>query len=459
MDKQSYIRKLTRLRELLVTTILGSLPTLAMGVAVRQAIYPLIFGYMGKKVFIQDGVEFLSAKKIEIGNEVYLFRNTKLNAWNDNCRILLGDRVALERGVDIGCSGDSCTIEIGENTFIGPYTCIAGPGNVKIGKHCLIAAHTGIVANNHVFSDPVQKIREQGVTTKGIEIGDDCWLGYGVKILDGVNIGKGSVIGAGAVVTKDIPPYSIAVGVPAKVIGDRRQQAQKHFNLSQRQQLFSEPALHKLAHSIVSDRQQQSVSYELTPPLLESLLQALLECIQDVMKVDTVTLLLHAEGEKQLTVRATLGLEEEIETGVKIPIGRGFAGNIAAQKKLMMVEDISQIEVVSPVLRQKGLRSMVGVPLVVKDRVIGVFHVGTMYPRHFSDDEVQTLRHVADRLGTAVATYQESTIATNRSLHLLCLANSEARRLLHVADRYKLYIKDAVGSIARLWQIPNYVNG
>ena len=59
MDKQSYIRKLTRLRELLVTTILGSLPTLAMGVAVRQAIYPLIFGYMGKKVFIQDGVEFL----------------------------------------------------------------------------------------------------------------------------------------------------------------------------------------------------------------------------------------------------------------------------------------------------------------------------------------------------------------------------------------------------------------
>jgi acetyltransferase-like isoleucine patch superfamily enzyme/putative methionine-R-sulfoxide reductase with GAF domain len=413
---------------------------------------------MGKKVFIQEGVEFLSAEKIALGDEVYLFRNVKLNAWNENCKILLGDRVALERGVDIGCAGDDCTIEIGENTFIGPYTCIGGPGNIKIGKHCLIAAHVGIVANNHIFSDPVQNIRDQGLTKKGIEIGDDCWLGYGVKVLDGVTIGQGSVIGAGAVVTKDIPPYSIAVGVPAKIIGNR-QQAQKDVNLPERQSLSLDRALGELeTQKPVRDRHQQIVSYDrLAPALLERLLQTLLECIQNVMKVDTVTLLLPAEGEKQLAVRATLGLEEEIETGVRIPIGRGFAGNIAAQKQLMMVEDISQIEVVSPVLRQKGLRSMLGMPLVVKDKVIGVFHVGTMHPRHFSDDEVRTLQHVVDRLGIAVAAYQEadreSAIAANRCLHLPRLTNSEARSLLHMTERYHLYIRNirnAIGSIARL---------
>jgi acetyltransferase-like isoleucine patch superfamily enzyme/putative methionine-R-sulfoxide reductase with GAF domain len=458
MDKQSNIKKLLRLRELLVTTLLGSLPTLAWGVAARQTLYPPIFRHMGKKVFIQDGVEFISTDKIDIGNEVYLFRNAKLNAWNNNCKILLGDRVAIERGVDISCSGDNCTIEIGDGTFIGPYTCIGGPGQIAIGKDCMIAAHSGIVANNHIFVDPVQKIRDQGVTKKGIEIGDDCWLGFGVKVLDGVTIGKGSVIGAGAVVTKDIPPYSIAVGVPAKVISNR--QAQKDFNLSQQQHCSVKPAVGELENqNTVRDRHQTVVSDDrLAQPLLENLLQALLECIQDVMKVDTVTLLLHAESEKQLAVRATLGLEEEIETGVRIPIGRGFAGKIAAQNKLMKVEDISRIEVVSPVLRQKGLRSMLGVPLVVEDKVIGVFHVGTLHPRYFSDDEVQTLRHVADRLGVAVAAYQKSEIAANRSRHLLSLTNSEARRLLRVADRYNFYMRTAIGSIARLWQTPNYVN-
>jgi len=96
VDKQSLNTKLMRLKELLITTIVGSLPTLAMGIAARRTLYPLIFKHMGKKVFIQDGVDFLNAYKIEIGDEVYLFRNVKLNAWNDNCRILLGDRVALE---------------------------------------------------------------------------------------------------------------------------------------------------------------------------------------------------------------------------------------------------------------------------------------------------------------------------------------------------------------------------
>lgn len=124
---------------------------------------------------------------------------------------------------------DNTTIHIGRQTYIGLNVCIGGPGNIKIGKDCLIAANSGIIANNHIFTDIHQKIAEQGVTRKGIVIEDNCWLGYGVKILDGVTIGEGSVIGAGSVVTKNIPPYSVAVGVPAKVIKSRKS---KESNLS-----------------------------------------------------------------------------------------------------------------------------------------------------------------------------------------------------------------------------------
>lgn len=412
MNQQSSQRKLIRLRELIITTIVGSLPKIAMGTAARRKLYPLILRHMGKKVFIQEGVEFLSAEKIELGNEVYLFRNVKLNAWNDNCKILLGDRVAIDRGADISCAGDNCTIEIGEGSFVGPYTCIAGPGNVKIGKDCMIAAHSGIVANNHIFADPLQRIRDQGVTKKGIEIGDDCWLGYGVKVLDGVTIGKGSVIGAGAVVTKDLPPYSIAVGIPARAVDSRLQIQEKvayqqQYNpIAQGDRVPANPS-----------RDRTARKNELAHRPLENLLQATLECIRHILEVDTVAVLLQTENGEQLAVHATLGLEEEIETGVRIPIGQGFAGKIAAQPEVTIVDDLSTIEVYSPVLRQKGLHSMLGVPLFASNRVIGVFHIGSLHPRHFTNKEAQTVRYVADRIG------------------------------------------EAIEPVLRLWQMPDYVNG
>lgn len=143
------------------------------------------------------------------------------NYENIKTKICLENQVVLERNVDIGALDQTTFISIGQNTFIGPGTCIAGPGNIRIGANCLIAAQSGIFANNHNFADLDLPIKEQGVTCKGIEIEDDCWLGSGVKVLDGVTIGKGSVIGAGAVVTKDIPSLSIAVGVPARVIKKR----------------------------------------------------------------------------------------------------------------------------------------------------------------------------------------------------------------------------------------------
>ncbi|WP_066424261.1 DapH/DapD/GlmU-related protein [Anabaena sp. 4-3] len=221
MKKQHNNLKWQRFQELLLMTLLGDMPTLALGTKLRNLAYRQIFAQMGSSVYIQDGVEFINTAGIEIGNGVYLFKGVRLDAkGHPNNRISLANGVAIERNVDIGCLQDT-DIQIHEETFIGPDVCIAGPGNIKIGKRCLIASHTGIYANQHNFTDPTLPIKYQGVTCKGIVIEDDCWLGHGVTVLDGVTIGEGSVIGAGAVVTKDIPPFSVAVGVPARVIKSR----------------------------------------------------------------------------------------------------------------------------------------------------------------------------------------------------------------------------------------------
>ncbi|MEY3221354.1 MAG: hypothetical protein RLZZ203_210 [Cyanobacteriota bacterium] len=221
MINQEYSAKIQRFQELFITTILGDLPTIVMGPQLRRFVYRNIFKSIGNEVFIQHGVELIGSSCIEIGNGVNIFKGVRLDAkGHKHNKIDIQNWVTIERNVDIG-SMDNTSIYIGENTYIAPGVCIAGQGDIHIGKNCLIAANSGIYANNHVFTDLSLPVKQQGTTREGIIIEDDCWLGHGVTVLDGVKIGKGSIIGAGAVVSKNIPPYSIAVGVPAKVIKDR----------------------------------------------------------------------------------------------------------------------------------------------------------------------------------------------------------------------------------------------
>jgi len=107
------------------------------------------------------------------------------------------------------------------------------------------------------------------------------------------------------------------------------------------------------------------------------------------MSVDTIAVLLQTGDRHKLTVHATFGLEDEVAQHIQISIGRGFAGNIAASSKPMIVNDLMAVEVVSPILRHKGIRSMVGVPLLVEDQVVGVFHVGTVRPHQFTKNDAQ----------------------------------------------------------------------
>lgn len=107
-------------------------------------------------------------------------------------------------------------VEIGDYTRIGLHNTIIGP--VKIGSHVNLAQGITVTALNHNFSDAGKRIDEQGVRTNPVTIEDDVWIGTNAVILPGITIGTHSVIAAGAVVTKDVPPHSLVAGVPAKVI-------------------------------------------------------------------------------------------------------------------------------------------------------------------------------------------------------------------------------------------------
>jgi acetyltransferase-like isoleucine patch superfamily enzyme len=112
-------------------------------------------------------------------------------------------------------------LEIGKDSSLNQGVIIDGTGGVKIGNGVRIAPYVVINTADHEFSDSNMMIKDQGFLVAPIVIEDDVWIGAAVVINKGVTIGKGSVIGAGSVVTKDIPPYSVAVGVPCKVIRSR----------------------------------------------------------------------------------------------------------------------------------------------------------------------------------------------------------------------------------------------
>src|SRR5262249_51838527 len=135
---------------------------------------------------------------------------------------------------------------------------------------------------------------------------------------------------------------------------------------------------------------------------LDDLLQGLLDRISEAMAVDTVAVLLFADDQRSLIPRAAKGIEEEVQQGVRIPIGHGFAGRIAAERRAVVLDDVQHSDVLNPILLEKRIRSLLGVPMLVEGRVIGVLHVGTLYPRRYSETDVSFLQVVADRVATAI---------------------------------------------------------
>ena len=126
----------------------------------------------------------------------------------------LGDYSVIESFACINNAvGD---VMIGDHTRIGLHNTIIGP--VTIGSHVNLAQGITVTALNHIFENSEKRIDEQGVSTSAVVIEDDIWIGANAVVLPGVTIGHHSVVAAGAVVTKDVPPHSLVAGVPAKVI-------------------------------------------------------------------------------------------------------------------------------------------------------------------------------------------------------------------------------------------------
>jgi signal transduction histidine kinase len=173
---------------------------------------------------------------------------------------------------------------------------------------------------------------------------------------------------------------------------------------------------------------------------LDELLDALLERTRQILEVDTCAILLLDEETNELVARAALGIEEEVEQGVRVPVGGGFAGRIAAEKRPVILDDVDHAHVLNPLLREKGIKSMLGVPLVVEGEVRGVLHVGSLVPRAFQDDEVQLLQLVADRAALAIEharLFEAERAARERIEHVqavtdAALAHLDVNELLRV---------------------------
>jgi acetyltransferase-like isoleucine patch superfamily enzyme len=174
--------------------------------------------YLTSKPFISPRAQ-IWAKNLQIGEQCFIDDYVTIFAHADGGRIVLGRGVHLYRGtlIEVGSGG---SVTIGDNTHVQSGCNIKGfLGSVHIGANVQLAPGCGFSPYEHEFGDLERPIREQGIVTRGdIVIEDDAWLGLGVYVLDGVRIGRGAVIGAGSVVTRNIPAYAIAAGVPARVL-------------------------------------------------------------------------------------------------------------------------------------------------------------------------------------------------------------------------------------------------
>ncbi|TWP54031.1 SpoIIE family protein phosphatase [Lentzea tibetensis] len=140
---------------------------------------------------------------------------------------------------------------------------------------------------------------------------------------------------------------------------------------------------------------------------LGKLLEVLLTSVRELFAVDTATVLLVDRSGSQLVARATSGLEEEVFQGVRVPVGRGFAGRVAHLREPVQIGHVDESTVVNPLLWEHGLRALLGVPMIAEGELTGVVHVGSTASRRFTDEEIEALELVADRL--AVAVYMDRT--------------------------------------------------
>jgi sigma-B regulation protein RsbU (phosphoserine phosphatase) len=202
----------------------------------------------------------------------------------------------------------------------------------------------------------------------------------------------------------------------------------------------------------------------------DELFMALLERVADIVDADTATVLLLDASTGMLVARSSRGVEEEVRQGVRIPVGVGFAGRIAAERRPVMIDRVDSTTVANPILWERGIQVMLGVPLMSIGELIGVLHVGRCEPRPFSPHETEILTVAADRVAAAIQTEQRR-LAQEASAVLIdslrpgpaptCAGLEFASRYLPAehggagGDWYDLFL----GSAGELWIVVGDVAG
>jgi acetyltransferase-like isoleucine patch superfamily enzyme len=178
----------------------------------------------GTRFFVGRGTKILFPKRLTAGRNVAIGDYVYLNCYGVE-GVRIADNVRIKEfgwiQVTSHLSHPGVGMTVGPNTYIGPHCILGAAGGINVGADVVMGAYVQLLAENHNFESGDLPINRQGVTRRGIVVEDGCWLGNSVIVLDGVRIGSNSVIGAGSVVTHDIPQDSIAVGNPARVIRSR----------------------------------------------------------------------------------------------------------------------------------------------------------------------------------------------------------------------------------------------
>jgi acetyltransferase-like isoleucine patch superfamily enzyme len=206
-------------RHEIVTLLSQSVPG-ALGFALRKTLYPALLGACGRNVVFGQNVVLRHPGKIRLGDNVVIDDNCLIDAKGDtNSGITIGSGVFIGRNTILSCKNGDISVEDGAN--IGFNCELFSASRVRIGRDTLLAAYCYLIGGDHDFSDPGVPVLEQGRRSAGIDVGDGAWLGAGAKILDGVVIGNRAVVGAGAVVRHAVADGAIAVGIPARIVGQR----------------------------------------------------------------------------------------------------------------------------------------------------------------------------------------------------------------------------------------------
>jgi acetyltransferase-like isoleucine patch superfamily enzyme len=200
--------------------LLGPLPG-AVGLLLRSRLYGGLLGRAGRGMIIGRSVTLRGPSRVFLEDKVVLDEQVEISVRGEKGRVTIGAGTHISRGT-IMHTRDGL-IEIGEESSLGTNCRLGTTGTMRIGRYALFAAGCSVGGEDHPSDDPsIPMVKRPAVSRGGVTIGEDVWLGFQAIVLDGVTIGRGAIIGAGSLVTRDIPDLAVAVGTPAKVVRYRK---------------------------------------------------------------------------------------------------------------------------------------------------------------------------------------------------------------------------------------------